>query len=104
MPSIIIPTTDALDEPTILRALRKLIKWCTSNFQKIADNQDVIAIDTSLSASSTNPVQNQVITIALDELDNRKIDVSSYIRKIYIGVGVPSDNVGEVGDLWIVRP
>ena len=31
-------------------------------------------------------------------------DIQVDFRRIYIGPGVPSDDVGEVGDLWIVRP
>lgn len=112
MPSIIVPSTDALKEPTVLRALRKLTDWCTGNFQKIADNQDVIAIDTSMSASSTNPVQNKVISSKLTEMEtsftnnlNNKLDNSEYYRKIYFGNDeTPSPDFGENGDVYIYIP
>lgn len=119
MASIIIPTTDALDEPTVMRAIRKLAHWCSDNFQKIADNQSVIAIDDHLNSQSTNPVQNRVVQQNIQGVNTllnakvteintnlaNKIDKSIYIRKIYIGTDeIPSPEFGEEGDLYIYKP
>lgn len=123
MAAIIIPTTDALNEPTVMRALRKLVAWATHNFQKIADNQDVIAIDNQMSNSSENPVQNKVITetinsavttmeTTIDEVVadigtelQTKVDKDINFRKIIIGTDeIPCPNVGEEGDIYIYMP
>lgn len=58
-------------------------------------------VDSELSTVSTNPVQNKVITNAL----NNKIDKSPYIRKIYIGSEqTPDISLGDEGDIYIYLP
>lgn len=58
-------------------------------------------VDSELSTVSTNPVQNKVITNAL----NNKIDKSPYIRKIYIGSEqTPDVSLGDEGDIYIYLP
>lgn len=58
-------------------------------------------VDSELSTVSTNPVQNKVITNAL----NNKIDKSPYVRKIYIGSEqTPDVSLGEEGDIYIYLP
>ncbi len=91
---MVIPTTDALNQSTVMRQIRKLAEIVKTNFEEmltrfsskqdkleagdgIVINGNVISapgggggtgvtIDDTLSTSSTNPVQNKVITEALN--------------------------------------
>ena len=90
---MVTPTTDALNQSTVMRQIRKLAEIVKTNFEEIVAtfttkqdkleagdgiviNGNVISapggggtgvtIDDTLSTSSTNPVQNKVITEALN--------------------------------------
>ncbi len=81
---------------------------------QIEDSDDPcgITVDSELSTTSENPVQNKVITGAIleqqtqiNDLQENKQDYSPYIRKIYIGSdATPSNTLGEDGDLYIYLP
>ena len=58
---------------------------------KIANATPNITIDSSLNLSSTNPVQNKVVTSAIND-----------VVKIYYGTTEPSSSLGKNGDLYIL--
>lgn len=58
---------------------------------KIANATPNITIDSSLNSSSTNPVQNKVVTSAING-----------VAKIYYGTTEPSSSLGKNGDLYIL--
>jgi hypothetical protein len=57
-----------------------------------------ITVDTSLSSTSTNPVQNKVVASSISALQT---SVSS-MATIYTGTTEPSSSLGKNGDLYIL--
>ena len=97
--------TEGYDDQSVLKQL-----W--DDRKDIEDIQEGVTdfptVDTALSQSSRFPVENQVITSAIDQLTtnlNAKQDASEYYRKIYFGsTETPSPSLGEDGDIYIYLP
>ena len=87
----------------------QILKWSADGTAVWANNTASITVDSSLSSTSTNPVQNKVINSALSGLANTyatKAELQAAIAGtiyVYSGVNEPTSDIGEDGDIYLVE-